>query len=357
MKACKECGFQCDNRAKFCPECGSVFSIEINDVPPPIPTTNSKSIMSSKYDGKVSVLGILAIVFAIMGCTFFVGIILAIIDLCQNDRRKKWASISALVISGLWLILAALVGSPNNTEKATIATSSPSPIITESKDTVLPNNSGKSEEVENSFEIGDTLAQQNAYKKAKTYLNFTAFSYEGLRKQLEFEGFSTEDAIFGVDNCGADWYEQAVKKAESYMNYSAFSREGLIEQLEYEGFTTDEATYAANYIFGEAGETNGNNSSVSVGKENALEKAKSYLNFTAFSYSGLIEQLEFEGFSSEDARYGADNCGADWYEQAAEKAKSYLDFSAFSRDGLIEQLEYEGFTHEQAVYGAESNGF
>lgn len=25
---------------------------------------------------------------------------------------------------------------------------------------------------------------------------------------------------------------------------------------------------------------------------------------------------------------------------------------AFSRDGLIEQLEFEGFTHEQAEFGA-----
>ena len=26
---------------------------------------------------------------------------------------------------------------------------------------------------------------------------------------------------------------------------------------------------------------------------------------------------------------------------------------SFSKSGLIEQLEYEGFTHEQAVYGAD----
>ena len=39
------------------------------------------------------------------------------------------------------------------------------------------------------------------------------------------------------------------------------------------------------------------------------------------------------------------------------KAKSYLDFSSFSRDGLIEQLEYEGFTAEQAEYGATAVGY
>jgi hypothetical protein len=30
---------------------------------------------------------------------------------------------------------------------------------------------------------------------------------------------------------------------------------------------------------------------------------------------------------------------------------------SFSKAGLISQLEFEGFTHEEAVYGAEQNGF
>ena len=76
-----------------------------------------------------------------------------------------------------------------------------------------------------------------------------------------------------------------------------------------------------------------------------------------FSYSGLIKQLEFEGYSTEDATYAADNCDADWNEQAAKKAKQYLETMAFSRDGLIEQLEFEGYTAEQAAYGAEQNGY
>jgi len=43
--------------------------------------------------------------------------------------------------------------------------------------------------------------------------------------------------------------------------------------------------------------------------------------------------------------------------QALEKARSYLDFSAFSYTGLIEQLEFEGFSHAQAVYGADAVGY
>lgn len=99
-----------------------------------------------------------------------------------------------------------------------------------------------------------------------------------------------------------------------------------------------------------------NTPSVSVSKQNALKSAQSYLSFSAFSRKGLIEQLEYEGFTSEQASYGVNNCGANWNEQAVKAAKSYLSFSSFSHDGLVEQLEYEGFTHEQAEYGVTQNG-
>ena len=92
------------------------------------------------------------------------------------------------------------------------------------------------------------------------------------------------------------------------------------------------------------------------GNDQALEKAKSYLSFTAFSYTGLIEQLEYEGFSHEEAVAAADACGADWNEQAAKKAESYLSFMDMSRSQLIDQLEFEGFTSEQAAYGADAVG-
>lgn len=94
------------------------------------------------------------------------------------------------------------------------------------------------------------------------------------------------------------------------------------------------------------------NTSMTSSQKNALKKAKSYLEYSAFSHAGLIDQLEYEGYTAADANYAADNCGANWKAQAVKKAKSYLEYDAFSKGELIEQLEYEGFTHEQAVYGA-----
>lgn len=100
-----------------------------------------------------------------------------------------------------------------------------------------------------------------------------------------------------------------------------------------------------------------NSASASFGEQNALKKAHQYLEYNAFSYTGLIDQLEFEGFSTNEATYAADACGVDWNEQAALKAQQYLKYSAFSRSELIDQLEFEGFTHSQAVYGVEQNGY
>ncbi len=97
-------------------------------------------------------------------------------------------------------------------------------------------------------------------------------------------------------------------------------------------------------------------STETVSQKNAVRKAKSYLDLSGFSRKGLIKQLEFEKFSTEDATYAADAIGADWNEQAAKKAKSYLDLSGYSRASLIKQLEFEGFTNAQAAYGADKVG-
>lgn len=144
--------------------------------------------------------------------------------------------------------------------------------------------------------VTGSSSQQEALSTAERYLSVMAFSHEGLVGQLEFEGFTTEDATWAADNCGADWNEQAVKKAENYIDTMPFSYTGLIEQLEYEGFTTEQATH------------------------------------------------------------GVDSITVDWNEQAAKKAQSYLDLMDFSRQELIDQLLYEGFTSEQASYGVTQVG-
>lgn len=204
----------------------------------------------------------------------------------------------------------------------------------------------------------ETIGQKNAVRKALSYLDFMAFSRKGLIEQLEYEGFSHDEAVYGADHSGADWNAQAAQKAADYLDFTSFSRDGLIEQLEYEGFTHSEAVYGVDAVEkASSSGSSGGSSSTSMGQSNAVKKAQSYLDFTAFSRKGLIEQLEYEGFTNEEAVYGADHCGADWKEQAAKKAAEYLDFMSFSKQDLIEQLEYEGFTASEAAYGASAVGY
>jgi hypothetical protein len=100
-----------------------------------------------------------------------------------------------------------------------------------------------------------TVAQQNALEAAQSYLEFGAFSRLGLIGQLSSEygdGYSVADATWAVDHLvGVDWKEQAVRSGQSYLDMSAYSRAGLIEQLSSEygdKFTKAEATYAADRL-------------------------------------------------------------------------------------------------------------
>jgi colicin import membrane protein len=93
-----------------------------------------------------------------------------------------------------------------------------------------------------------------------------------------------------------------------------------------------------------------------VSQKNARQKAGDYLDYSAFSSSSLVNQLEFEGFSTDDSSYAVFVLQVDWNEQAALKAADYLEYSSFSRSGLIDQLIFEGFTPEQAAYGVSTTG-
>lgn len=206
---------------------------------------------------------------------------------------KKASAILSLV-----LLLFVLASCSSTTDNDVSGSAPAADTATEGLVSTEPSQQPQAEEVPTpNTDASLTMGQKNALDQANSYLSLMHFSRTGLIDQLEFEGYTTEEAAFAVDNCGADW------------------------------------------------------------KEQAAGKALDYLDTTAFSYSGLIDQLEFEGFTTEEATYGVDACGADWKEQAALKAQSYLDLMSFSRSQLIDQLEFEGFTAEQAEYGATAAGY
>lgn len=154
--------------------------------------------------------------------------------------------------------------------------------------------------------------------------------------------------------------ENAVKSAESYLATSHFSKKGLTQQLssEYgENFSKADAAFAVKYLE-DAGAVDWN--------VEAIEAATSYVETGHFSEKGLIGQLSSdsgEQFSAKQAASAVahleDTNAVDWNVEAAEAARSYLETSAFSRQGLIDQLESEygeQFTHKQAVQAVDEVG-
>jgi SOS response regulatory protein OraA/RecX len=206
----------------------------------------------------------------------------------------------------------------------------------------------------------ESVSEANARASAEQYLSTMAFSRTGLIKQLRYEGFTTADATYAAGAVDVNWNEQAAKSAEQYLSGQAFSRSGLIKQLRYEGYTPGQAEYGVRHTgLGSADASDApaaGGSTESVSEANARASADQYLSGQAFSRSGLIRQLEYEGFSTADATHGVDAVSADWREQAAKSAEQYLSGQSFSRSGLITQLEYEGFTAEQALYGVNQTG-
>ena len=112
--------------------------------------------------------------------------------------------------------------------------------------------------------------------------------------------------------------------------------------------TTAEATIAITIE-----STEGLTSGLSREYENAMKSAESYLNYSGFSKEELYDQLIYEKYSEEAARYAVENVDTDWKENAVRDAESYLQLSSFSKQELYDQLIFEKYTPEEAKYAVD----
>lgn len=263
-----------------------------------------------------NIIAIIGFIFSIisiptLGLISIVGLILSIVGLAiskKYNKPLKGLSISGIIISSImllifWILFISYLNSPAvpadyTSNKSTNASS--------------------------------TTSSTSDTKKVKEYV------------VPDFSTMTESEANTWCKTNGANCY--------IFSDYSEEVESGhLIEQGLEPGTTTkNDVSVIVKYSLGHK-ET--------LGESNAIKKGKDYLRVMAFSRDGLIRQLEYEGYSTEEANYAVDRCGADWNEQAGKKAKEYISVMAFSREGLINQLEYEGFTYEQAVYGVTQVGY
>jgi hypothetical protein len=93
-----------------------------------------------------------------------------------------------------------------------------------------------------------------------------------------------------------------------------------------------------------------------------VREANQYLDTSAFSRQGLIDQLSSSagsGYSVADATAAVDSLNIDYNAQAVRSAKQYLAMSGFSCTDLIQQLDSSAgdqYTVAQATYGAKQAG-
>lgn len=96
----------------------------------------------------------------------------------------------------------------------------------------------------------------NARRAAQDYLDFMAFSRQGLIDQLSSEygdQYPVEVATAAVDSLNVDWNAEAVEAAEGYLDFQAFSYAGLVDQLSSEygdQFTREQAEHGATVAMG-----------------------------------------------------------------------------------------------------------
>ena len=110
---CPDCGKDFSDLAQACPNCGRpniVVSCSPNEnnisnggynTYSPVHAYENTEVSSNNVTG----LSIAALIFSILGCTFFLGVVFAIIDLINNKDRNTILSKISLVICCLWVFI------------------------------------------------------------------------------------------------------------------------------------------------------------------------------------------------------------------------------------------------------------
>ncbi|MFQ8845894.1 MAG: Ltp family lipoprotein [Clostridia bacterium] len=93
-----------------------------------------------------------------------------------------------------------------------------------------------------------TENQQKALDKANEYVDTLPLSHDGLIKQLEYDGYTTDVATYAANNCSVNWNKEAKEMAEQYMDSTTYTYKEMVQQLEAEGFTKKQAKFGAKAV-------------------------------------------------------------------------------------------------------------
>lgn len=227
MIKCSECGKEISDRAERCPNCGCPIQHGIpNNMtgqPAPFPPNQNMQNVPRRdpfENDKNSGLGIAALILSILGCTFWLAIVLAIIDLCKRNGRKKTFSIIALVISCIWLIIGVTnIGKNDNSDNKTQETTIEESTQKIQEETIAegPEQTEKEiEETKDKFNVGDTWDNKYvlvSYDECGEYVSDNQFIQPAdgnkyVYATFTFENVGSSDTTVGYwdFDCYADGY-------------------------------------------------------------------------------------------------------------------------------------------------------
>lgn len=97
-----------------------------------------------------------------------------------------------------------------------------------------------------SEKLDGTEAELKAVKRAEYYAQIPTYPPATIKRSLVNDGFTVEEANFGVRYCDVDWDKQAISCAEMYFEspIQSLSAEEVYETMVMVGFTEEQTEMA-----------------------------------------------------------------------------------------------------------------
>ena len=132
--------------------------------------------------------------------------------------------------------------------------------------------------------------------------------------------------------------QAAVSAAQYQLRYDFYSRQGMIDFLMGSGYTYEEAVYGA--------DNSGTNWT-----DQAASRANALIQENSYSMMELANEVMSYGFTYDEAMAGISVWNIDWYDEAAHSAQYYFDQTDLMEDEILDQLVSDGFSYDEAEYG------
>ena len=291
-----------------------------------------KLLKNPLMQSKVFIFGATGMVVVAMAAALLVGASPAVMDQVRSGGPSKSST-----------------GSSPSPSDNTNSSARPSPGASGS--TPGPSSSSSASPGASSQSVAPPTEMQLAAMEMAVYhfenYNWYPHSRISLVQTLESSGFDLADARYAVNAIDVDWNSTAEVYAQDFLGSgTGYSKQNVISMLRAEEFTLAEATHGVNAIGADW-------------VQKAIDRGEDHMygnssDGTRYTRSRMITLLTSAGFTQSEATQAADSMGEPtWVNEAIMKAYDIYFASAPDDAGLVSALVAYGFTSAQARQGAD----